>query len=152
MDDEWITAAELQTELQADVKVQAEQIAQAINTAKAGRIIGDSEALVRDAHAEFRHKAYQRALDLLQAQLLPEDFSPSAQRTPPPVEEQGPAKDLAPDGQWAAGTGADDLLEQAAGYGGAAGSTAGRRRGKLQSGRSRDGLPSESQRGVRAGQ
>ena len=87
MDDKWITAEELQTELQADVKVLAEQIAQAINGAKAGRIIADSEELVRDAHAVFRQKAYQRAIDLLQAKHLHEDFSPSAPRTPPPVEE-----------------------------------------------------------------
>ena len=87
MDDKRITAEELQAGLQADVKVLAEQIAQAINTARAGRIIADSEELVRDAHAEFRQKAYQRAIDLLQAKLLQEDFSPSAQRTQPPVEE-----------------------------------------------------------------
>ena len=87
MDDKRITAEELQAGLQVDVKVLAEQIAQAINTARAGRIIADSEELVRDAHAEFRQKAYQRAIDLLQAKLLQEDFSPSAQRTQPPVEE-----------------------------------------------------------------
>ena len=87
MDDKRITAEELQAGLQADMKVLTEQIAQAINTARAGRIIADSEELVRAAHAEFRQKAYQRAIDLLQAKFLQEDFSPSAQRTQPPVEE-----------------------------------------------------------------
>lgn len=80
MDDPRITAEQLQAELQADVKVLAEQIAKAINAAKGGRIIADSEELVRDAHAEFRQKAYQRALDLLQNKALQEDFSPSADR------------------------------------------------------------------------
>ena len=87
MEDKRITAEELQAELQADVKVLAEQIAEAINGARAGRIIADSEELVRDAHAVFRQKAYQQAIDLLQAKLLQGDFSPSAQRPQPSVEE-----------------------------------------------------------------
>jgi hypothetical protein len=73
--------------LQADVKVLAGQIAQAINRAKAGRIIAESEEPVRDAHAEFRQKAYQRALDLLQDKALQEDFSPSQDPAKPDVEE-----------------------------------------------------------------
>ena len=80
MDDQRITAEQLQAELQADVKVLAEQMAEAINAAKSGRIIADTEELVRDAHAEFRQKAYQHALDLLQNKALQEDFSPSADR------------------------------------------------------------------------
>ena len=77
MEDKRITAEELQTGLRADVKVLAEQIAEAINGAKVGRIIADSEEPVRDAHAVFRRKAYQRALDLLQKKALQEGFSPS---------------------------------------------------------------------------
>jgi len=87
MDEKRITAEELQAELQPDVKVLAEKIAEAINTAKAGRIIADSEEPVRDAHAEFRQKAYQRALDLLQNKALQEDFSPSQDPAKPEVEE-----------------------------------------------------------------
>ena len=87
MDDKRITAEELKAELQADLDVLAEQIAQAINRAKAGRIIADSEEPVRDAHAEFRQKAYQRALDLLQDKALQEDFSPSEDPTRADVEE-----------------------------------------------------------------
>ena len=87
MDDKRITAEELKAELQADLDVLAEQIAQAINRAKAGRIIADSEEPVRDAHAEFRQKAYQRALDLLQDKALQEDFSPSQDPARADVEE-----------------------------------------------------------------
>ena len=87
MDEERITAEELEAELQADVKVLAGQIAQAINRAKAGRIIADSEEPVRDAHAEFRQKAYQRALDLLQDKALQEDFSPSEDPPGPGLAE-----------------------------------------------------------------
>ena len=87
MEDKRITAKELQAELQADVEALAEQIAAAINTAKAGRIIADSEEPVRDAHAVFRQKAYQRALDLLQNKALQEDFSPSQDSAGSDVEE-----------------------------------------------------------------
>lgn len=87
MDGKRITAEQLQAELQADVKVLTEKIAQAINTAKAGRIIADSEEPVRDAHAEFRQKAYQRALDLLRDKALQGDFSPSQDPAKPDVEE-----------------------------------------------------------------
>jgi hypothetical protein len=78
MDDKRVSAEELKQVLMADVERLAEQIAKAMNAAKAGRIIADSEELVRDAHAEFRQKAYQHALDLLQNKALQEDFSPSA--------------------------------------------------------------------------
>ena len=87
MDSKRITAEELQVQLQADVKALAEEVCEAINTAKAGRIIADSEEPVRDAHAEFRQKAYQRALDLLQDKALQEDFSPSQESAKPDVEE-----------------------------------------------------------------
>lgn len=82
-----ITAEELQAQLQADVKALAEEIAAAINQARAGRIIADSEELVRDASAVFRQKAYQRALDLLQKKALQEGFSPSPDPGASDVEE-----------------------------------------------------------------
>ena len=87
MEDKRITAEELQAEFQADLKVLAEEIAAAINAAKAGRIIADSEELVRDAYAVFRQRAYQRALDLLQNKALQEDFSPSKDPAATDVEE-----------------------------------------------------------------
>ena len=87
MEGKRITAEELETQLQADVKVLAEEIAAAINQARAGRIIADSEERVRDAHAVFRQKAYQRALDLLQNQALQEGFSPSPDPGASDVEE-----------------------------------------------------------------
>jgi TolA-binding protein len=87
MDDQRITAEELEAGLQADVKMLAERIADAINQAKAGQIIADSEEPVRDAHAEFRKKAYQRALDLLQDKGLQGVFSPSQDPAGSDVEE-----------------------------------------------------------------
>jgi len=43
-------------------------MAAAMNAAKDGRIIADSEEPVRDAHALFRQKAYQKVIDLLAKQ------------------------------------------------------------------------------------
>lgn len=77
MEGKRITSEELEAELQADVKALSEKICDAINAARAGRIIADSEEPVRDAHAEFKQVAYQRALDLLQDKALQGDFSPS---------------------------------------------------------------------------
>lgn len=71
-----ITAEELEACLQGEFRALAEMIAAAINTAQAGRIIADSEEPVRDAHAEFRQQAYQRALSLLRDKDLQEDFPP----------------------------------------------------------------------------
>jgi hypothetical protein len=104
MADKRITAEQLEAALQADVKELVEKIAQAINAAKLGRIIADSEEPVRDAHAEFRERAFQKAVDLLADKLDKQDFSPSADAARVRLEEQGQAKDLAPDGQRPAGT------------------------------------------------
>jgi len=87
MEDKRITAEELEAVLRADIKALAEKIAAAINTAKAGRIIADSEELVRDAHAEFRQRSYQQALDLLQNKGVQKDFSPSKDQAAGPLEE-----------------------------------------------------------------
>ncbi len=87
MDDKRITAEQVEAALRSDVQVLAEKIARAINGAKAGRIIADSEEPVRDAHAEFRQGAYQHALDLLRDKGLQEDFSPSQDPAPMQVEQ-----------------------------------------------------------------
>jgi hypothetical protein len=99
MEGKRITAEELEAALQADLKALAERIAEAVNTAKKGRIIADSEEPVRDAHAEFRQQAYQRALDLLHRKGVQKDFSPSADSAAGAVEKQGPPEDLPHDGQ-----------------------------------------------------
>ena len=87
MDDQRITAEQLMGELQGDFRALAEQMAEAMNKAKAGRIIADSEEPVRDAHAVFRQQAYQKAVALLAQQSSEEAFSPSGQRAERHVEE-----------------------------------------------------------------
>jgi len=87
MEDKRITAEELEAVWQADLKALAEKTAAAINKAKAGRIIADSEEPVRNAHAEFRQQIYQRALDLLQNKGVQKAFSPSRDSAADQVEE-----------------------------------------------------------------
>ncbi len=87
MADKRISAEELELVLAEDFHLLAEEIADAMNSAKAGSIIADSEELVRDANAEFRQQAFQKALRLLQEKQ--EAFSPSAQR----IEKQGQTGD-----------------------------------------------------------
>lgn len=80
MDDAKVTAEEIKAMLSGDIDALAGEMAAAMNTAKAGRIIADSEEPVRDAHGKFRQEAYEKVIGLLQAKQ--ETFSPSAQRSP----------------------------------------------------------------------
>lgn len=91
MEGKKVTAAEIEALLAEDIRALAEEMASAMNEAKAGRIIADSEEPVRDAHGRFRQQAYQKALSLLQTRQ--EAFSPSAQRTPQQGQEEGDAPD-----------------------------------------------------------
>ena len=87
MNDKKITAAELKTVLLKDLDQLTEQVADAINQATPGHIINESEEPVRDAHAEFRKRVYQKALNLLQDKQLQEDFSPSEHRPQSAMEK-----------------------------------------------------------------
>lgn len=91
MDGAKVTAAEIKAMLAGDIDALAEEMAAAMNTAKAGRIIADSEEPVRDAHAEFRQQAYEKVISLLQAKQ--KAFSPSAQGTPQQGGQAGDASD-----------------------------------------------------------
>lgn len=93
MDDQGISAEQLKAALAGDFDELVAKVMDAMNSAKPGSIIADSEEPVRDAHAEFRQRAYQKAMELLQAKQ--ESFSPSAER----AEEQRQAKGDASDGQ-----------------------------------------------------
>ena len=93
MEDKKITPDELKAALAEEFDSLAAEVAKAMNAARDGSIIADSEEPVRDAHAEFRQRAYQKAMELLQGKR--ESFSPSADG----VAEQGQAEDHTPDDQ-----------------------------------------------------
>jgi len=83
MEDNQVSAKELKQAMAADFDRLAEEVATAMNAAKDGHIIADTEELVRDANAVFREQMYARAISLLQSKQ--EAFSPSASR----AQEQG---------------------------------------------------------------
>jgi hypothetical protein len=85
MEGKRVTAKQIMAEMSMDMERLAEKIANAINDAKPGAIIDQSEEPVRDAHAEFRQKTYQKALDLLEQNQ--QDFSPSADSSIAEMEE-----------------------------------------------------------------
>jgi hypothetical protein len=87
MDDKRITTEELMAQWQGDIKVLADKVAAAINNAKLGHIIADSEEPVRDAHAVFRQQVYQKAIDLVSKRLSQAAFSPSAHQGREQVEK-----------------------------------------------------------------
>ena len=91
MDDSKVTAAELKKALAGDFDRMVEKVVAAMNSAQPGRIIADSEEQVRDANAEFRRRAFEQALCLLQAKQ--EAFSPSAQGIPQQGGQAGHASD-----------------------------------------------------------
>lgn len=93
MEEKRVSAEDVKRALAADFDQLAGEIAEAMNAARAGRIIADTEEPVRDAHAKFREQAYEKAISLLQEKQ--EAFSPSGQR----AAEQGQAGDNASDGQ-----------------------------------------------------
>ena len=79
MEGKRVSAEEIREALAGDFEEFVEEVAKAMNAAQDGRIIAETEEPVRDANAEFRQRAYQRALDLLHDRQ--EAFSPSARRT-----------------------------------------------------------------------
>jgi len=88
-----VSAEELKRAFAADFDRLAEEVAEAMNAARGGRIIADSEEPVRDASAEFRQRMYEKVIGLLQEKQ--EAFSPSAER----AAEQGQAGHDASDDQ-----------------------------------------------------
>jgi hypothetical protein len=93
MDDVRITADQLKAAMSEEVDQLCVEMAEAMNNATPGRIIADSEEPVRDAHAVFRQRAYQKAVELVQAKRG--SFSPSA----PGAGQQGQADHYASDDQ-----------------------------------------------------
>jgi hypothetical protein len=73
-----ISVDELKSVLAVDIEKLCREVVEAVNEARPGQIIADSEEPVRNASAEFRECLYQKALELRQRRIEP-SFSPSAQ-------------------------------------------------------------------------
>jgi len=90
MEDKKITVKELQLAMEQEITEMVQEVVEAMNNAKPGSIIADSEEPVRDANAKFKQQIFQKALSLLQKKR--EAFSPSAEN-----EKQGKQTDHTPD-------------------------------------------------------
>jgi len=93
MEGKRVSVEQLKQAVAAEVERLAEEVVEAMNNARDGSIIADTEELVRKAHAVFRERLYEKAIGLLQDQQ--EAFSPSAPR----ASKQRSAADDVSDGQ-----------------------------------------------------
>jgi hypothetical protein len=94
-----ISPAELRVAAEADVAKLMQEISDAMNKARDGAIIADSEGPVREALARFRQKLYETAAQLKADKAAKAAFSPSAQRQGPAAQGQGRPRRQPPDGQ-----------------------------------------------------
>lgn len=76
MEDKRVTAEEIMAVLMGDVRALSEKIAEAMNTARDGAIINDSEIPIWKAHNAFREDVTNKAVRLVQKKH--EAFSPSS--------------------------------------------------------------------------
>ena len=74
--DSKITKKQLKQALSVDIERLIDDVVEAMNTAKPGNIIDDSEEPVRDAAGQFRRMLFEKALELRSQS---EAFSPSGQ-------------------------------------------------------------------------
>jgi len=81
-----ITREQLKQALSVDIEKLVDDVVEAINSAKPGSIIDDSEEPVRDAAGQFRRMLFEKALELRGQS---EAFSPSgrAERSEDSLEE-----------------------------------------------------------------
>jgi hypothetical protein len=94
-----IEPAELEQAMQEEFKQLARETADALNKARDGAIIADSECVVRDAMARFRQKVYEKAVQLKADKAAKAAFSPSAQRQGRAAEGQRDSGRKPSDGQ-----------------------------------------------------
>jgi hypothetical protein len=85
-----ITAQELRLALEQEFTEMFQEVVEAMNNAKAGSIIADSEEPVRDANSKFKQQLFQKAVSLLQKKQ--EAFTPSSEN-----EKQGKQTGHTPD-------------------------------------------------------
>jgi len=81
-----IEESQLKEALKDEYNQLVDDVCSALNKARDGKIIADSEDIVRDAMAHFRQIAYQKALEL-KTQAAQAAFSPSANKAGKKMEK-----------------------------------------------------------------
>jgi hypothetical protein len=99
----------LAAEMQKDLEGMLGQVMDAVNAAKDGRLIADSERPVLDLMRDFQKRVYEKALQL-RVDSTESAFSPSAGPGGEAEAQQGPLGGLAPDAVGRGGTVPDALL------------------------------------------
>lgn len=74
-----LEAAELKRAMVSEIEQLMEETTEALNKARDGAIIADSEWIVREAMARFRQKVYEKAVQMKADKAAKAAFSPSAQ-------------------------------------------------------------------------
>jgi hypothetical protein len=80
---------ELKRAVADDFEKMLRETADAMNRARDGAIIADSEWIVRDAMARFRQKVYEKAVQMKADKAAKAAFSPSTQHEGNAAEGQG---------------------------------------------------------------
>ena len=94
-----IEPEELEQAMRGEFKQLAKETADAMNKARDGAIIADSEWIVRDAMARFRQKVYEKAVQMKADKAAKAAFSPSAQSQGGAAKGQGDSGRKPSDGQ-----------------------------------------------------
>ena len=94
-----IEPEELRQAVANDFEKMLKETADALNKARDGAIIADSEWIVRDAMARFRQKVYEKAVQMKADKAAKAAFSPSAQPEGNAAEGQGRSRRKSSDGQ-----------------------------------------------------
>ena len=84
-----IEPAELEQAMRGEFKQLLQETAEALNKARDGAIIADSELIVRDAMARFRQKVFEKAVQMKADKAAEAAFSPSTQRGGDAAKGQG---------------------------------------------------------------
>jgi len=86
-----IEPAELKQAMAVDIEQLVKETAEALNKARDGAIIADSEKIVHDAMARFRVKVYEKAVQMKADKAAKAAFSPCAQRGRKDPKRQRPS-------------------------------------------------------------
>ena len=76
-----IEPAELEQAMRGEFRELVKETAEALNKARDGAIIADSEKIVHEAMARFRQKVYEKAVQMKADKAAKAAFSPSSQRS-----------------------------------------------------------------------
>jgi hypothetical protein len=90
---------ELRSAMAGDFEALLKETADALNKARDGAIIADSEWVVREAMARFRQKVYEKAVQMKADKAAKAAFSPSAQPEGNAAQGQRPSRRKPSDGQ-----------------------------------------------------